>query len=148
MEFDFGSPLNIDLPTVAPVVANKPYRFAYGIHSDAEDPKVSATSFADSIIKIDVTTGTSKVWKDGNHVPGEPIFVARPRTAADGDGELGEDAGVLLTVALDASKGTSALVVIDAESMEEVARAEMTIPFPFGFHVSTYTNYLSMSRVF
>lgn len=50
-------------------------------------------------------------------MPSEPIFVAHPNATEEED-------GVLLTVALDAIRRTSALVVIDAKDMEELARAE------------------------
>jgi torulene dioxygenase len=126
VEFDYGVEKNLELPVVSPSVANRPYKYTYGIHTQAND---MPRSIANSIIKIDVTTGATAVWIDKSHVPGEPIFVPSP-------GGSSEDAGVLLTVALDGNKGTSALIVIDAETMKEVARAEMKIPFPFGFHVS------------
>jgi torulene dioxygenase len=129
-ESDFGFDKNVELPTVAPSVANKPYQYAYGIHVHRENEKDSTEPVANSIIKIDVKTGDTKVWKDEDHVPGEPIFVPTP-------GGTEEDEGVLLTVVLNGKKGTSALVVLNAQTMEEVGRAEMSIPFPFGFHVST-----------
>jgi torulene dioxygenase len=129
VEFDYGVEKNMELPVVSPSVANRPYKYAYGIHTQSND---MPRSIANSIIKIDVTSGVTAVWIDERHVPGEPIFVPSP-------GGSREDAGVLLTVALDGNKGTSALIVIDAETMKEVARAEMKIPFPFGFHVSMVT---------
>jgi torulene dioxygenase len=135
VESDFGFDKNVELPTVSPSVANKPYQYAYGIHVHRENGKDSE-SLANSIIKIDVKTGDTKVWKDEDHVPGEPIFVPSPGGAA-------EDAGVLLTVVLNGKKGTSALVVLDAQTMAEVGRAEMSIPFPFGFHVSAISFSLS-----
>lgn len=133
LEFDLGLPANIELPIVSPKVANRPYRYAYGIHTQRDSEHSLSTALANSIIKLDMHTGKTCVWRDrsGNHVPGEPIFVPQP---TEGDMELSEDAGVLLTVALNAQKGLSALVVINAQTMEEVARAEMSIPFPFAFH--------------
>jgi beta,beta-carotene 9',10'-dioxygenase len=41
---------------------------------------------------------------------------------------------VILSVVLDAAQGISFLLVLDAESFEEVARAEVPIVMPFGFH--------------
>jgi hypothetical protein len=130
VEFDLGLDKNIELPTTSPLVANKPYRYAYGVHEHRAHENDPPVSLANAIIKLDVHTCTAKFWMCEGSVPGEPIFVPGPGASGK------EDEGVLLTVALDGEKGTSALVVLDAETMTEVARAEMTIPFPFGFHVS------------
>jgi beta,beta-carotene 9',10'-dioxygenase len=53
--------------------------------------------------------------------------VRRPSTEA-------EDAGVVLSVVLDANASRSFLLVLDAGSFEEVARAEAPHHIPFGFH--------------
>jgi carotenoid cleavage dioxygenase-like enzyme len=67
------------------------------------------------------------VWAEDGCFPGEPVFVAAP----DGDAE---DEGVLLSVVLDGERGTSFLLVLDAASLEELARAEAPHHIPFGFH--------------
>ena len=46
----------------------------------------------------------------------------------------GEDDGVVLSVVLDADAGRSFLLVLDAGSFEELARAEAPHHIPFGFH--------------
>ena len=66
-------------------------------------------------------------WSAPGCHPGEPIFVREPE-AED------EDAGVVLSVVLDAAAGRSSLVVLDARSFEELARAEAPHHIPFGFH--------------
>lgn len=50
-------------------------------------------------------------------MPSEPIFVARP-------GGTKEDDGVLLTVALDAKRKLSCLIILNAQTMKEIGRAE------------------------
>ena len=55
------------------------------------------------------------------------MFVAEP------DAE-GEDEGVLLSVVLDGHRGNSFLLVLDARSLEELARADAPHHIPFGFH--------------
>lgn len=85
---------------------------SYGVH--IEKPGY----FTDSLIKVDTKTQRTKVWSPStNHLPSEPIFVAHPNATS-------EDDGVILTVALDAKRKLSSLVVIDAKCMEEIARAE------------------------
>jgi carotenoid cleavage dioxygenase-like enzyme len=55
------------------------------------------------------------------------VFVARPE-AQD------EDDGVLLSVVLDGSAGTSFLLVLNAADLTEVARAQAPHHIPFSFH--------------
>ena len=45
-----------------------------------------------------------------------------------------EDEGVLLSVVLDAERGASFLLVLDAAHLDELARAEVPHHIPFGFH--------------
>jgi beta,beta-carotene 9',10'-dioxygenase len=45
-----------------------------------------------------------------------------------------EDDGVLLSVVLDGRTGNSFLLVLDAASLQELARAEVPHQIPFGFH--------------
>ena len=49
------------------------------------------------------------------------------------DGEA-EDDGVLLSLVLDAEARRSFLAVLDARTLEELARAEAPHAIPFGFH--------------
>ena len=55
------------------------------------------------------------------------MFVAAPGAEA-------EDEGVLLSVVLDAERGGSFLLVLDARDLDELARAEAPHHIPFGFH--------------
>ncbi len=45
-----------------------------------------------------------------------------------------ENEGVLLSVVFDAGRGTSFMLVLDAQTLGEVARAELPHHIPFGFH--------------
>jgi carotenoid cleavage dioxygenase-like enzyme len=111
---------NIELPRINYGRCNeRPYRYVWGVGS--------AGGWLDRIVKGDVAQGTSKIWEQEGAYPGEPVFVAAPE-AQD------EDEGVLLSVVLDAGRGTSFLLVLDAGSLEELARAEVPHPIPFGFH--------------
>ena len=59
--------------------------------------------------------------------PGEPVFVPQP-------GRQAEDDGVILSVVLDAKRGTSFLLVLNAATFEEIARAEIPQPVLIGYH--------------
>jgi beta,beta-carotene 9',10'-dioxygenase len=96
------------------------YRYAYGIGG-------GDTGWVDRLVKVDVRDGTRSEWHEDGCYPGEPVFVREP-------GRDDEDAGVALSVVLDARAGRSFLLVLDAHSFEELARADAPHHIPFGFH--------------
>ena len=113
---------NMELPRINQKYSGQAYQYLYGIH--LEKPGY----FTDSLIKIDTHAQTSKVWVPStNHLPSEPVFVANPEGTA-------EDDGVLLTVAMDAERRKSAMIVINATTMVELGRANMPMVFSYGFH--------------
>jgi len=78
-------------------------------------------------IKHDLVTNSSTEYSFGPDVmSGEVAFAADP----DRDSE---DGGWLMTFATDAS-GDSALIIVDAEALQEVARVRVPRRVPFGFH--------------
>jgi torulene dioxygenase len=73
---------------------------------------------SDSLIKIHTKKWDVKVWvPKTNHMPSDPVFVARP-------GGTKADDGIPLTVALDARRKLSSLVILNAQTMKEVGRAK------------------------
>jgi beta-carotene 15,15'-monooxygenase len=110
------------LPTVPPDRWTREHRYVY---AQATDRPV--TEWPRRVVKVDVETGDADEFHDGGNNLGEPIFVPRP----DGDAE---DAGVVLTVALDRDAERSELVVLSGETMTEVARASLPHAVPFDFH--------------
>jgi beta,beta-carotene 9',10'-dioxygenase len=109
----------IELPRINYRRCNeRPYRYAWGVGS--------RTGWIDRIVKVDLEQRSSTVWLEDGCFPGEPVFVAAPS-------EEHEDDGVLLSVVLGA-QGKSFLLVLDAHSMVELARAEVPHHIPFGFH--------------
>ena len=101
--------------------AGKPYRYVWGTGVQTRG------DFLDSIVKIDTETGTVATWHAAGLYPGEPVFVPSPSATA-------EDDGVLLSVVLDIEKELSFLLVLDAASLAEVARATAPHAIPFHFH--------------
>ena len=87
----------------------------------------AAGGWIDGIVKADVIERRSTTWSEEGCFPGEPVFVAAPEAG-------GEDEGVLLSVVLDGRTGNSFLLVLDAGSLDELARAEVPHHVPFGFH--------------
>jgi beta,beta-carotene 9',10'-dioxygenase len=114
----------LELPTINYGVHNgRPYRFAYG--AGAADR--TGRDFLDQLCKVDVASGEARVWREENRYPGEAVFVPAP-------GATREDEGVVLSVVLDAAEGHSTLLVLDAASFTELARADVPHAIPFGFH--------------
>ncbi|QDG51609.1 carotenoid oxygenase family protein [Persicimonas caeni] len=87
--------------------------------------------FIDQIVRIDLPSGEATRWREEGCYPGEPVFVERPQAEA-------EDDGVLLSVVLDARRERSFLLVLDAHTLQERARAQVPHHIPFGFHGQFY----------
>ena len=85
--------------------------------------------FIDDVTRIDLSAVPPGVrtWHEPGCHPGEPVFVPRPGSTAEGD-------GVLLSLVLDARANRSFLVVLDATTLEEIARATLPHAVPYGFH--------------
>ncbi|MBE9079233.1 carotenoid oxygenase family protein [Romeria aff. gracilis LEGE 07310] len=99
----------------------QPYQFAYG--GDNQQPD----GFIDQLAKVNVNTGDTKLWRQQDCYPGEPVFVAAP-------GGVTEDEGVILSLVLDASRRQTFLLVLNAQSFEEIGRAKVPHIIPFNFH--------------
>ncbi|CCH33254.1 carotenoid oxygenase family protein [Actinosynnema sp. NPDC047251] len=114
----------LELPRISYRPHNgRDYRYAYGVgaHGGGRD------DFLNQLVKVDVRSGRTWTWHEPGRYPGEPVFVAVP-DARD------EDGGVLLSVVLDSAAGRSCLLVLDAATFTELARAEVPHAIPFGFH--------------
>jgi len=103
------------------------YRYIYGVSVNTK----AHSSFYNQIIRIDAQTGESRNWYEEGCYPGEPVYVARPGGADEQD-------GVVLSVVLDAKKGQSFLLLLDAADFSERARAVIPQPVLFGYHGGYY----------
>ncbi|HSK13885.1 MAG TPA: carotenoid oxygenase family protein, partial [Phnomibacter sp.] len=99
------------------------YRFTYGVSVHPGHP----VGFYNALVKINTATGQSDHWySDGCH-PGEPTFIPSPGSRSDQD-------GVLLSIVLDTNGQNSFLLVLDAATLDEIARATVPQPVMYGFH--------------
>jgi beta,beta-carotene 9',10'-dioxygenase len=115
---------DLELPRINYRTRNgKPYRYIYGGSS-------AGAPFLKRLVKVDLDDGSHRVWDEPGAWAGEPVFVPR----VSGDGAIEEDDGVVLSVVLDADAGTSFLLVLDAHTFTEIARARAPHHVPFGFH--------------
>lgn len=116
----------IELPRINYTKYNsKEYRFVYGISA------YGTSDFSNQLIKIDIKQKTTKIWSENECYPGEPVFVPTPNGTQ-------EDDGVILSVVLDAIHSRSFLLVLNASTFQELARAEVSHHIPFGFHGQYY----------
>jgi carotenoid cleavage dioxygenase-like enzyme len=117
---DFGA--SFELPRINYFSHNrKPYRYVYGVVSSSERDLFS------SIAKIDLTSGETEEWKELGYCVTEPVFVASKDCGA-------EDDGVLLSIVLNCTLSESFLLMLDASTMNELARARIPHLIPFHFH--------------
>ncbi len=124
---EYRSEAAVELPRINEAYYLGQYRYVYGI--GAGDTNEYDT--ADRLVKIDNRSGAASEWHEPAAFVGEPVFVASPE-------QNGEDDGVLLSVVLDAPRERSYLVILDARSMTELARAYAPHVVPFGFHGQFY----------
>ncbi len=94
--------------------------FGCGVVTDSKDGMLN------NLVRRSGSDGTDQSWSSDGCFPGEPIFVAKP------GGAINE--GVLLSVVMDANTASSFLLVLDASTMQEIARAPTPTVVPFGFH--------------
>jgi carotenoid cleavage dioxygenase-like enzyme len=103
--------------------AGRCYRYVYGTSNAVTG------DFLDSLVKLDLDRRSASFWREEGCYPGEPVFVEAPAVAR-------EDGGVVLSVVLDTRTETSFLLILDAATFQELARAQAPHHIPFGFHGS------------
>jgi beta,beta-carotene 9',10'-dioxygenase len=112
----------IELPRINyPCCNTHNYQFVYGVGSSRPG------QFLDRLVKVDVQHHTAQVWSSPDCYPGEPVFVAAPNAET-------EDAGVVLSVVLNAQTQTSFLLVLKGQSWQELAQVHLPYHLPFDFH--------------
>ena len=105
------------------------YRYTYAVSINPQQRQ----GFYNQLVKIDIQTGQDKTWYTPHCYPGEPVFVGKPDRTA-------EDEGVILSVVLDEKRGTSFLLILDAQTFTERARAEIPHAVLFGYHGDYFTD--------
>ncbi len=118
----------VEFPRVDDDVAGLPHRYGYctRVADRADQPGYRG------LVKYDLVRDESIRFDPGEHLsPGEPVFVK-------GAGGRGEDEGWILSVAYDAARDASDLVILDATSFggPPVATVHLPVRVPFGFHGS------------
>lgn len=118
----------IEFPRINPHYDAKKYRYFYG--SDIRAPEKE--DHIRPIYKMDFSQKTMKTWSEKACYPGEPVFIQKLQTQD-------EDTGVVATILYNQDQNSSEILILDASSMEEIARATVGIKVPLGLHGQFYT---------
>jgi carotenoid cleavage dioxygenase-like enzyme len=110
----------MELPRIDYRRNGRGYRYVYACATTPDD-------FMSGLLQVDVRSGHRVRWSEPGCYPGEPMFVARPSGETEND-------GVVLSVVLDGRHARSFLLILDAATFQEIARAEVPHHIPFGFH--------------
>jgi carotenoid cleavage dioxygenase-like enzyme len=125
-EMNFAS---IELPRINDTYNMRPYKYVYGVSlGETADGSNDEPPFS-HLSKVNLDAGSSMVYTQPRTFFSEPIFVASPDADA-GD----EDAGCVVSVAYNAGNDKSYLLVLNAKTFMEVARAECVGKVAAGFH--------------
>ncbi|XP_065832685.1 retinoid isomerohydrolase-like [Oscarella lobularis] len=118
---DFHS---LELPRINGCHNGRPYRFAYGLGLSSP-----SADFLDSVVKLNTETKETRLFAEKGTFASEPVFVRAPDSKS-------EDDGVILSVLLSGNPDEKKpfLVILDAASFKEIARAEVTCRIPTTFH--------------
>lgn len=102
------------------------YQFAYTTLMINKEPY-----FFNALQKINVNTGKTQYWYKDNYYVGEAIFVKKPNDTM-------EDDGVLLFIAFNSISQCSALIILEAKTMQQMAEVALPFHLPFGLHGNFY----------
>jgi len=112
----------LELPGINYKFNAKKYRYFYG--SQVELASVQPNKIA----KVDILKREHKEWTSENCFPSEPVFVASP-------GAVEEDDGVILSSVISPDPSISPfLLVLDARTFEEIARASVDATVHMDLH--------------
>jgi len=120
-DFDHAAGLS-DFFRVHPNYVGVPYCIYYATQWWADGENYASMA----IIKHNVCTGVKTLWQRPHMYPGEPEMVPGPSG--------NEEDGVVMFVAIDGKKRASKLVILDAETFEELEVMEVPTHIPFTAH--------------
>ncbi|XP_051998031.1 beta,beta-carotene 15,15'-dioxygenase-like isoform X2 [Xyrauchen texanus] len=111
----------LELPGINYKYNGKKYRYIYG-------SRVEWSPYPNKIAKVDTVTRTHQEWIEEECYPSEPVFIASPNAVE-------EDNGVILSsvVSFNPQKPPF-LVVLDAKSFKEIARASIDATVHMDLH--------------
>lgn len=116
-----------EFPSINPKNHGSTYKFAYtNFISDI------GQKYFNGVQKINVTSGESTQWQKSGYYLSEPIFVPNKQR------QRHEDDGILFLIAFKAATQNSALIILDANSMQQIGEGMLPIRLPMGLHGNFY----------
>lgn len=113
-----------EFPRVDERVVGRPHRYGYAVGFTIDD----GLTMPAAVLKHDLETGTTQARSLGAGTqPSELVFVPSSPDAA-------EDDGVLVGFVFDPASGRSDLTILDARSLDDVAKVHLPARVPAGFH--------------
>jgi carotenoid cleavage dioxygenase-like enzyme len=113
----------VEFPRINESKDGLPYRFVYLV--DARDAML--INETRPLYKVDTHTKEAIQWQCEGCYPGEPVFIPLPNSGI-------EDDGIILSIVLDAENFGSFLLILDAKTFQEIARAKVPHVIPPGLH--------------
>nr|CAB3225293.1 RPE65 RPE65 homolog [Phallusia mammillata] len=111
----------LELPRINYKYNGRKYRYFYAM-------SVFTPHCEDHLMKCDNITKTGITWFEEGCTPSEPVFVERP-------GATEEDDGIILSTVINKDPNKSVfLLILDAKTFKELARAEVETNLPISFH--------------
>ncbi len=105
----------IEFPTINPLTIGSQNQFIFGLSVRPVDREKPGALY-NSIIKIDpLYPHDYKEWSETGCFPSPPVFISTPN-------DIREDSGVLLTTVLDVMRKRSFLLILDAETLNDLGR--------------------------
>lgn len=128
-----------EFPMVHPALVGRDYRYAY---IGAADQESGSNAPLQGVVKVDLRSGAEILWSAAPTGYGnEPVFIPRSRPDATGhysQVEGVEDDGWVVVMIYDGAKEKSAIVILDAQTMTQVAKLHLKHHVPYGLH-GTFT---------
>ncbi|XP_028392453.1 beta,beta-carotene 9',10'-oxygenase-like [Dendronephthya gigantea] len=112
---------DLELPRINYRFNGQEYRYIYGTGPYEHG------HFLDQLVKLDTVSKLKKTWYQSGCFPSEPVFIERP-------GAKDEDDGVIVSGVVGTGGEKSFLLVLDAASFEELARAVIPSRLPQSLH--------------
>ena len=113
-----------EFPEVNPDYVGRCYRYLFigaGQEKEGNAP-------LQAILKLDLITGADKLWSAApSGFVSEPVFVPHPQGSQ-------EDEGWVLTLIYNGEKHRSELAILDAQSLNLVAKLNLKHHIPYGLH--------------
>ena len=112
---------DVELPRINYRLNGQEYRYIYGTGPYEHG------HFLDQLVKLDTVSKEKKTWYESECFPSEPVFIERP-------GAKDEDDGVIVSGVVGTGGRKSFLLVLDAASFTELARAIIPSRLPQSLH--------------